>query len=361
MLVWSLVTALTGTMPLISLKSFVTRLWFFTGFYFLATSVFRQRKQLERYFRAYLFGMLPVVVYFIINMWHSGFFNQKATFRAVRPFFNDHTALGASLAFCLPLIIFFIFKKGSSGIEKFFFIIALPLFSMAFVLSYSRAAWLSLVAASFVAAVIVLRISRKVIVPALILLTVMIILSWSSILNQFSQNTQASSAELSRHLKSISNITTDDSNRERINRWKSALKMAAEKPLFGWGPGTYQFKYAPFQVATDKTSISTNYGEVGNAHSEYLGTLSESGIPGMVLYVLLLVSSYFRGINIYRKSGDKLTSFLVIALLTGIATYIVHGALNNFLDTDKISALFWGMMAAITALDLEDNRKNLIQ
>jgi O-antigen ligase len=137
--------------------------------------------------------------------------------------------------------------------------------------------------------------------------------------------------------------------------------MAAEKPLFGWGPGTYQFKYAPFQVATDKTSISTNYGEVGNAHSEYLGTLSESGIPGMVLYVLLLVSSYFRGINIYRKSGDKLTSFLVIALLTGIATYIVHGALNNFLDTDKISALFWGMMAAITALDLEDNRKNLIQ
>jgi hypothetical protein len=31
---------------------------------------------------------------------------------------------------------------------------------------------------------------------------------------------------------------------------------------------------------------------------------------------------------------------------------VVHGILNNFLDTDKISALFWGMIAAIVAIDI---------
>jgi O-antigen ligase len=356
MLVWSLVTSLTGTMPVVSLKSFITRLWFFSGFYLLAAITFRHREKLERYFKAYLLGMMPVVIYFIINMWHSGLLNRKATFNAVRPFFNDHTAFGASLAFCLPMIIFFIFKKGLSGIQKLFFIIALPLFSLAFVLSYSRAAWLSLAAAAFLAAVILLRISWKVIVPGLIFMVVMIIISWSSIVLQFSDNRQASSADLARHLKSVSNITTDDSNRERINRWKSAIKMTAEKPLLGWGPGAYQFRYAPFQLAADKTAISTNYGEVGNAHSEYLGALSESGIPGMILYIMLLISCFVRGIHICRAQGDRQRSLLAVALIAGITTYAVHGALNNFLDSDKISALFWGMIAAITALDIGNYR-----
>jgi len=78
---------------------------------------------------------------------------------------------------------------------------------------------------------------------------------------------------------------------ERVNRWKSANQVFREKPLMGWGPATYQFKYAPFQIASEKTIISTNYGKVGNAHSEYLGSLVDSGIPGIMLYFLLLILS----------------------------------------------------------------------
>ena len=51
-----------------------------------------------------------------------------------------------------------------------------------------------------------------------------------------------SSDNLLKHITSISNISTDASNMERINRWKCALKMFVEKPVFGWGPGTYQFQ-----------------------------------------------------------------------------------------------------------------------
>jgi hypothetical protein len=51
--------------------------------------------------------------------------------------------------------------------------------------------------------------------------------------------------------------------------------------------------------------------------------------------------------------------YLAIALVAGLITYAVHGALNNFLDTDKISALFWGMIAAIVSMDirLKDGRE----
>ena len=32
------------------------------------------------------------------------------------------------------------------------------------------------------------------------------------------------------------------------NRWNSAMRMWQERPVFGWGPGTYMFQSAPFQA-----------------------------------------------------------------------------------------------------------------
>ena len=34
--------------------------------------------------------------------------------------------------------------------------------------------------------------------------------------------------------------------------------MFNEKPIYGFGPGTYQFEYSSFQDPDDKTIISTN-------------------------------------------------------------------------------------------------------
>ena len=41
-----------------------------------------------------------------------------------------------------------------------------------------------------------------------------------------------------------------------------------------------------------------------------------------------------------------------LAVLVGLVSYYLHGMLNNFLDTDKISALFWGFTAMLVAMDV---------
>jgi O-antigen ligase len=105
-------------------------------------------------------------------------------------------------------------------------------------------------------------------------------------------------------------------------------------------------------MADEKTIISTNYGEGGNAHSEYFGSLVDSGAPGLIFYLLLLFISIRKGIIIFKNHRNKQIRNMALALVTGLMTYAVHGALNNFLDTDKISALFWGMIAAIVAIDI---------
>jgi O-antigen ligase len=124
-----------------------------------------------------------------------------------------------------------------------------------------------------------------------------------------------------------------------------------ERPVVGWGPGTYQFVYAPFQRSKEKTIISTNLGDLGNAHSEYLGPLSEMGLPGMLIVLLLLGYVVHTGTKVYNY-GKGEVKYLSLMATIGLMTYYAHGLLNNFLDTDKLSVPFWGFIAIIVALDL---------
>jgi len=137
--------------------------------------------------------------------------------------------------------------------------------------------------------------------------------------------------------------------------------MFKEKPILGWGPGTYQFIYAPYQNSKDKTIISTNAGDRGNAHSEYIGPLCEAGILGLLTFVAVVISVIYTGIKVFRTSENKYIRWLGLTFLIGLITYYIHGTLNNFLDTDKASVPFWGFTAIIVALDLyhKNNKETL--
>jgi O-antigen ligase len=153
-------------------------------------------------------------------------------------------------------------------------------------------------------------------------------------------------------IESSANITTDISNLERLNRWYSGLKMAKEKPLTGFGPGTYQFKYIPYQnpklmnrlTVKSHWHIPENSG--GTAHSEYILALSEMGIFGLVS-LLLLFGRWF-WIALEKASTHPQRKNILIAFAV-LSTYLFHGAFNNFLNTDKLAFLFWGFAAWMVA------------
>jgi O-antigen ligase len=128
--------------------------------------------------------------------------------------------------------------------------------------------------------------------------------------------------------------------------------MFREKPFFGWGPGTYMFQYAPFQTTREKTEISTNAADRGNAHSEYLGPLSESGLFGMITFLAIVIFTIITGVRVYQKAPDRNSRILATSVFLGLVTYYVHGIMNNFLDTDKASAPFWGFTAVLVSMDI---------
>lgn len=354
MFFWLIVTTLLSWDPIVSLKFTIARAWFVVGFFFLLAPILRQRERQEHFVLLYLLPLLAVIIYTVVR--HAGYgFEKQAGHWVMDPFFKDHTSYGAVLAmFWFPLLALLI-KPNRQAIGKLGLGVAFVVLTLGLILSFTRAAWVSLVAAAALGLLMRLGVKLRTLIVAGVLAAALLLLSWDQLLISLERNDQDSSDDLTEHVESISNVSSDASNLERINRWSCALSLWSERPLTGWGPGTYQFVYAPHQRSEHRTIISTNNADRGNAHSEYLGPLAEQGIPGTLIILGILLATCNMGFRTYRalRERDRWRAYWAMSVYLGLMTYFIHGVLNNYLDTDKASAPFWGFLAILVVMDLE--------
>jgi O-antigen ligase len=355
-LLWMVFTAVTSEYPLVSFKFIATRLWFISGFYLLGAHLFQDISNIKKFFAYYLAPLCLVIIYTVSR--HAQFnFDKESAHWVMEPLFKDHTSYGAVLAMFFPLSVGLLFIKKKSPLITFSIYAALFILTTGLILSFTRAAWVSVVFAAVFGLVMLLRVPLKYVLFGSLLGAAVLLFSWDNFQQELGQNKQESSDKLDEHVSSISNVSSDASNLERLNRWHCALEMFNRRPLLGWGPGTYQFVYAPFQQAKDRTIISTNNGDGGNAHSEYLGPLAEQGVPGLLLFVAIFIYTIILGFKLFYAAKEKDHRIIILGVFLGLLTYFVHGTLNNYLDTDKASVPFWGFIGILVAMDLFHLRK----
>ena len=350
-MVWMLITACTSKLPLVSLKYWLARLWFVVPFFFAAAQIFRNPKRIREFFWCYAIGLIAVVS--IATAKTVGNFSDLQTLhRVMQPFYNDHTAYGCVIALFVPAAFYFIFSRNSKGWGRLLSLAIMSLLLVGLFFSYCRAAWISVLGAIGVYVLIRMGMKVKWMVMLFGLAVGVFFVYQSDVLYKLGKNHQDSSYDLAGQIKSISNISTDASNLERLNRWASALRMWKESPVIGCGPGTYQFLYASYQRSYQLSTISTNAGNLGNAHSEYIGPMTEQGVPGVALVIALFMTTFATGVRVYRTAGNRQVADMALAFTLSLLTYYIHGVFNNFLDTDKLSVPVWAFTAVIVALDV---------
>ena len=354
---WMLLTGFTSTMPLVSLKAFLATAWFISAAYFMATQYLKRGfSSIRELWLFFLAAMLIVIILTIRKHIGYGLWNKQIAYKVPQPFFNDHTVYGAVIAMMIPYIIAFASDRNSSNKIRLLFVFLLPFFLAGLVFSYSRASWLSVAIAAAIWIIMKLRIRFTHLILTTVTIGILLFTFWTQILLKLETNKTDSSSNMIKHVESMTNITSDASNVERLNRWFCAWEMFKEKPVFGWGPNTYQFKYAPFQIREFRTIISTNSGDWGNAHSEYLGALVSSGLPGLLAFLALIVLILYTGIRLYSRTEDYRTRLLSLAAVLSLTTYFVHSFLNNFLDMDNAAIPFWMSFALIVVLDIQERK-----
>jgi O-antigen ligase len=345
-----------GELPLISMKRLFIKGIFVVVFYFFFIELFKKKENLLRVWLFYGVGLIFPVLYTLSRHYEHDF-SKVVSFVMPLPFFNDHTLYASCIAFILPVILLLAIRPGWFRIHRYWGIIFLGiaiLFLAGEYFSFSRAAWLSIIAAGL-AGLLILLFRPKPLHFLILVIAGVVLISWYS--KDLYQNIEtvddvSRKENVEEHFRSVMNIQSDASNLERINRWKCALRMFQDKPITGFGPGTYQFVYAKYQISPEMTRISTNHGEKGNAHSEYLMYLSETGLPGLVIFLLLIFLVFAKGLKVFYSTSDKPLKWLTFAILMGFISFLVHSAFNSFLDTDKASILYYAAAAAIVSIAL---------
>ena len=355
-LAWMFVTSCTSRLPLVSFKYLVARLWFVVPFFFASAQVFRDRVRIRQLFWAYAVG-LGVVILIATAKTLGNFSDLQTLHRVMKPFYNDHTAYGCAIALMVPAAFYMVFAHERKGWQRVLSLLLMALLCVGLFFSYCRAAWISVVAAIGVYVLVRLGMKVKWMVLLFALGVGVFFAYQGDVLYKLGKNHQDSSYELAGQIKSISNISTDASNVERLNRWASAMRLWKESPVLGIGPGTYQFVYGSYQKSYQLSTISTNAGDLGNAHSEYIGPMTEQGLPGVLLVAALFLATFATGVRVYRTARDPNVGRMALAFTLSLLTYYVHGVFNNFLDTDKLSVPFWAFTAVVVALDMYSEKK----
>jgi len=346
-----------SSQPLVSLKFVLSNAWKIIPCYFGTIMLFGQSSRVVRFWWLYL---VPLTLVAIWSLWHHAEdgFTKEASYWASEPFVINHGIYGAMLGFVIPLVTLHLLRP-----EVFLRLVwirpvlltLLTILIIAVIMSYTRAAWVSLAAALGFYLLLLFRIRFRWLMLLALVTTTLIAVNSGPLLMYLMRNKTDSQDRLDKHLESISNVRSDASNLERLNRWASGLRMFSERPWLGWGPGTYMMQYAPFQNPYEKTIISTNNADVGGIHSEYFGPLVESGIPGFVFFVGILLASLQRGMSLWYRLKDaqqQRDRLVLLCAMLGLVTYYTHGFLNNYLDMDKTALLFWSGLAIITAMDM---------
>lgn len=152
---------------------------------------------------------------------------------------------------------------------------------LAIIGTYSRGAFVALVATFAYWGLISRRRSMFVVQGIVLILVVSVVLS-----------TGASNAFLAR-MSSIQDYEQDKSFQGREFAWDFAKDMAARRPLTGGGFGAFRLDYNAGNV--------DGRGPWKDAHSIYFEVLGEHGYVGLVLYLLLLGGTFFKAIAITRR------------------------------------------------------------
>ena len=125
----------------------------------------------------------------------------------------------------------------------------------------------------------------------------------------------------------------------RIHITRGALRMARQRPLLGWGLGTFATVYPPFRDF---------YGDrfVNEAHNDYAQVLVETGLIGLgaLLWLAALVARAAR--QRARFAESELQDAVKLGLLIGCAGLLVHSFVDFNLQIPANAALFyaWGAL-----------------
>ena len=125
----------------------------------------------------------------------------------------------------------------------------------------------------------------------------------------------------------------------RLRFWQNSVEMVKENPL-GVGAGNWKVWFPKYGIDAMDATVTDGETTVAEPHNDYLWILTESGIPGFALQLLLFAAvliHLLRNIKVH-ENDDKL---FYIMLLMGMVAFLTFSFFDFPMERPELQMMFF--------------------
>ncbi|CAK8717398.1 hypothetical protein GKODMF_08990 [Candidatus Electrothrix gigas] len=150
-------------------------------------------------------------------------------------------------------------------------------------------------------------------------------------------------------LSTLDNLSI--AGKARIQIWHDALAMIYDRPLSGWGPGTFTVAFPAYQ--TD----GFNHKFVNYAHNDYVELTTDTGILGLAVFISGLFWLYISCLKKLTKTQSKYLPNIGVGSLAACFSILIHSVTDCNLQIQANLFLFV-IAAGIAVIAADKSRRN---
>jgi hypothetical protein len=148
-----------------------------------------------------------------------------------------------------------------------------------------------------------------------------------------------------------------DNLANRLVYWETGWGIFKDYWLTGTGPWTFELLF-PVYLGKETSGLVEGFAYVVNpphSHNNFVQTATETGVIGLGLLILFMITVYFRGINLLRNVPPEIRSF-VFFLLLSLTGFMIHNQIEyNWIQIHFI----YPFVFLVFALDFMDRKYSL--
>jgi len=313
------------------------RLFLCAGVYFTAAYGLKQTDTLRAAGGILVLGG-GVALYGIVQ------FGSGQTLRQgeITSIFGNHEQFGSFLTLLLPVALAFALERKSEPKSLLSAQAIALIMAAALLLTRTRSAWaggiVGLLMLSFLALrytpVRLTRINKSLIIGPVVLMALAF-----ALLIGASQIAPL----VSKRAASLVHVRDDTSFADRLHRWKSACRMASEKPIAGWGLGAFPVIQARWTHQGDSPAeaLAHGTGHANLAHNFWAQWGAETGGVGLALYVSVIAAFFGVGLAALKTILPGPRRALLIGCLAATAGGVADAVGAPSYTFPGVSCLFW--------------------
>jgi O-antigen ligase len=211
----------------------------------------------------------------------------------------------------------------AKGVWKLLFILSVVFSILLILFLQTRAVWVGMAVALLLFTLFIsLKLkdlkSKKILFTSLkISLAFVLLIAFSGVFFYLKGNLQQATSRLD-----IGHYAQSETGRERLALWEKSILLINENKILGVGAGNWQTEY-PKNSIEGIYSVQVNNHTFQRPHNDFLWVLSETGIAGLSVFVIIFFSVLYRSLKSYlnQQLSKKTFSILLYAsALTGFLT-----------------------------------------